>query len=154
MSSTSIIFFYFINNLCIIINEVNFLTKQKSRILKMEEYESKYSSELDFLIYTIFNINITHGLIKEINDLEYLIFFQDRSATHEKINSSFVQLIYYIAINYEFVYKDLFNEISDSIHDSYKTYVNKSINKYIFLEVFYYIRIIFYRFFCIKIKFS
>ena len=114
------------------------------------EYESKYSSELDFLIYTIFNINITHGLIKEINDLEYLIFFQDRSATHEKVNSSFVQLIYYIAINYEFVYKDIFNEICDEIHNSFKSHFKINTITYILLEV---VGLLFYILFYIAVNF-
>ena len=114
------------------------------------EYESKYSSELDFLIYTIFNINITHGLIKEINDLEYLIFFQDRSATHEKINSSFVQLIYYIAINYEFVYKDIFNEIGDEINNSFESHIKINTIQYILLEV---VGLLFYILFYIAVNF-
>ena len=115
------------------------------------EYESKYSSELDFLIYTIFKINITHGPIKELDDLENLIFFQDRSKTQEKINSSFVQLIYYIAINYEFVYKDIFKEIGEEILHSFKNHFKINTITYILLEVIgllfyllFYIAVIFY----------
>jgi len=114
------------------------------------EYESKYSSELDFLIYTIFNINITHGPIKEINDLENLIFFQNRSATHEKINSSFVQLIYYIAINYEFVYKDIFIEIGEEIHNSFESHIKINTLTYISLEV---VGLLFYIIFYISVNF-
>ena len=114
------------------------------------EYESKYSSELDFLIYTISNINISECLNKEINDLKNLIFFHNRISTHEKINSSFVQLIYYIAINYEFNYKNIINEIGEEIHHSFENHININTITYILLEV---IGLLFYILFYITVNF-
>ena len=99
-------------------------------------YESKYSSELDFLIYNIFSF-VSKGFysIELKKDFDNLLFLKGQENKNEKIHTTFIKVLYYMFLNYEFVYKDLFNEISDSIHDSYKTYVNKSINKYIFFEV-------------------
>jgi hypothetical protein len=41
-----------------------------------------------------------------------------------------------VCLNYDFAYRDIFNEISDEIYDSYKKYINKSANNYVLLEVF------------------
>ena len=100
-------------------------------------YESKYSSELDFVIYNIFAF-----ISKDINSIDFqkdfdnLLFLKGQEKKNEKIYTPFIKVLYYICINYDLVYRDLFSEISDSIYDSYKNYVNKSVNNYVLLEVF------------------
>jgi len=106
-------------------------------------YESKYSSEIDFVIYNIFYFVSKGFYSNELKkDFDNFLFLKGQAKKNEKIHTTFIKVLYYVCLNYEFIYKDLFSEISDSIYDTYKTYVNKSINKYIFLEVlglFFYI---------------
>ena len=99
------------------------------------EYQSKYSSEIDFIIYNIFAFNsMDFNSIESKKDFDNFLFLKGQGKT-EKINTPFIKLLFYLCLNYEFVYKDLLIEISSSIYDSYKNYVNKSVSKYIFLEI-------------------
>ena len=98
---------------------------------------SKYSSEIDFIIYNIFSslsLDLNSDEIKK--DFDNFLFLKGQTKIREKINTPFIKVLYYLCLNYELVYRDLFTRISDSIYDSYKTYVNKNINYYIFLEIF------------------
>ena len=100
------------------------------------QYESKYSSELDYVIYNILSFNIA-DLEKDENKIDFknFLFFQDRTKTHEKVNCVFVKLIYYLSVNYEFVFKDLLKEIEIIIYDSYKQYVSTNLTSYFLLEI-------------------
>ena len=100
-------------------------------------FESKYSSELDFIIYNIFSslsLDFNSNEIKK--DFDNFLFLRGQTKKREKINTPFIKVLYYLCLNYELVYRDLFTKISESIYDSYKTYINKNINYYIFLEIF------------------
>ena len=98
-------------------------------------YESEYSSELDFIIYNIFSfISMDINSIEAQKDFDNFLFLKGRTK-NEKIYTPFIKVLYYLCLNYELIYKDLFIEISDSIHDSYEKYVNKSVRKYILLEI-------------------
>ena len=103
---------------------------------KIIEYQSKYSSEIDFIIYNIFAFNsMDFNSIESKKDFDNFLFLKGQGKT-EKIYTPFIKLLFYLCHNYEFVYKDLLIEISSSIYDSYKNYVSKNANKYIFLEIF------------------
>ena len=145
-------------------NDFNLLFAKK-KFMKLRgfweetEYENEYSSELDFIIYYIFKINITNDIaISEKKDIENLLFFRNRTDTHEKINSIFVKLIYYIAINYEFVYKDIFAQIQEEINIAFNKYINMNTKLYILLEciglflyIIFYFTVCFYLFYSNKI---
>jgi len=99
-------------------------------------YESKYSSELDFIIYNIFYfISKDIQSIDLLKDFDNFLFLKGRAKGNEKIYTPFIKVLYYVCLNYDLVYRDIFTEISDSIYDSYKNYVNKSVNNYILLEI-------------------
>ena len=100
-------------------------------------YESEYSSELDFIIYNIFSfISMDINSIETQKDFDNFLFLKGRTKKIEKIYTPFIKVLYYLCLNYELIYKDLFIEISDSIYDSYEKYVSKSVKKYILLEIF------------------
>ena len=99
-------------------------------------YESDYSSELDFIIYNSFSFKLIEiNSIEVQKDFNNFLFLKGRTKKFEKIYTSFIKVLYYLCLNYEHVYKDLFIEISNSIYDSYEIYVNKNVNKYILLEI-------------------
>jgi hypothetical protein len=90
------------------------------------DYESKFSSELDFLIYNILNLNINGTLNPSKKDFENFLFFKDRTNNKEKVYGSFIKILYYLCNNYEFVYKGIFIEIEESIYNSYRYYAFKN----------------------------
>ena len=101
------------------------------------EYESKYSSEMDLLLYNILSYNpyelLTNG---NLIDFKNFLFFHDRTQNREKINSGYVKLLYYICVNWEFAYKKIYNEIDNSIYDSFKLYLNKKMIINLSIEIF------------------
>ena len=123
-------------------HDFNLLYKKKQFIKlrgfwKKITYESKYASELDFIMYNIFSfISKDLDKIKIQKDFDNLLFLKGQEKKNEKIYTPFIKVLYYVCLNYELVYRDLFTEISDSIYDSYKNYVNKSVNNYVLLEIF------------------
>ena len=99
-------------------------------------YESTFSGEMELVIYNMFSINISDRNSKGIKtDINNFIFFRNREDSQERINTSFIKLIYYFCANYEFVYKDIFQEIEDGIYLLYKTYIKSLMNIYILLEI-------------------
>jgi len=97
------------------------------------EYESKFSSELDFIIYNILKLN--NGKLDPPKiDFENFLFFKDRTNNKEKVYGSFIKVLYYLCNNYEFVYKDIFIEIEESIYNSYKQYASRNMIYVIIME--------------------
>ena len=81
------------------------------------EYESIFSSELDFIIYNIYKINVTNRISPLTQtDFKHFLFFKDRKDDRIKPNTSYIRLLYYLCVNYEFVYKDIFIEIANEIY--------------------------------------
>ena len=152
------IYFYDYNS--VIDHDLNIIFKKKN-FTKLrgywEEiiYESKYSSELDYIIYNILAYNPYEFLSYDnYIDLQNFLFFKNRVETKEKINCVFVKLLYYICANHEFVYKDLFKEIEDTIYNSYKTFVNINLKILLsleliglFLYIIFFITVFFYLYF-------
>ena len=99
-------------------------------------YESKYSSEIDIIIHNIVSFNsMDINSIEAQKDFDNFLFLKGQTKKKEKINTPFIKVLYYLCLNYELIYKDLFIEISDLIHHSYEIYVNESAKKYILLEI-------------------
>ena len=99
-------------------------------------YESSFSDEMELVIFNMYSINITDRHSQKIQtDINNFLFFRNREDTQERIYTSFIKLIYYFCVNYEFVYKDIFKQIEDGIYNSYKTYVDFLITVYIALEI-------------------
>jgi len=97
------------------------------------EYESIYSSELDFIIYNIFSINVTNRISPGTQtDFKNFLFFKDRKDERIKPNTAYIRLLYYLCVNYEFVYKDIFIEIANEIFDVFK---NDIFNKGTFIII-------------------
>ena len=102
---------------------------------KQIEYESEYSSEVDFIIYNIFNLNMKVKSSKESkDDFEKFLFFREREK--EKIFSPFIRILYYLSNNNEFVFSKIFEEIESSIYKSSKNYISKNFPIYCVLEIF------------------
>ena len=111
------------------------------------KYESIYTSEIDFIIYCIFKINLTYSQTPESqSDLKNFLFFKEQVNTPIKPNTGFIKILYYLSLNFEFVYKDIFREIGNEIYDAFK---NKIFNKtlLILIEVFGYLLLILFFFF-------
>ena len=99
-------------------------------------YTSNFYQELDFIIYNIYNINLNQkGNAQSIADLNNYLFFRERRDTKERIYNSMIQILYYLSVNYEFVLKDIFNDIEEQVYSSFKEYINTHISIYISLEV-------------------
>ena len=96
-------------------------------------YSSNYIDEIEIVIYNMFLVNITDRDSKYIQtDINNFLFFRNRE---ERVYTTYIQLIYYFCANYEFVYKNLFQEIEDEIYNSYNTYVDLLMNIYIVFEI-------------------
>ena len=119
-------------------HNLNILYK-KRKFIKLKgfwqefEYESLYSSELDFIIYNIFRINVTNRISPAAQtDFKHFLFFKDRKDDRIKPNTAYIRLLYYLCVNYEFVYKDIFIGIANEIFDFFK---NKIYNKATFIII-------------------
>ena len=126
-----------------------YLIYQKRMFNKIEgfweevQYQSIFGAELESIIYQMHSINtslINYGIIN--NDLSNFLFFSNKTQSHIKVESSFIQLLYYLCVNYENTYKNIFNEIQDSIYKTFNNYIYSTMNYYLFLEIvglFFYI---------------
>ena len=115
------------------------------------KYESIYSSEVDFIIYNVFKINLTNynsPLAK--SDVKHFLFFKEQQDTHIKPYTSFIKLLFYFSANYEFIYKDIFQDIGNEIYKVFKQQIcNKTYTILIEVSVYllfilFYIIITFY----------
>ena len=120
------------HNFDLIYKELKFLKLRG--FWKEIEYESKFSSELDFIIYNILKLNINGTLNPSKADFENFLFFRGRANNKEKVYGSFIKILYYLCNNYEFVYKEIFIEIEESIYNSYKQYAFRKMIYVIIME--------------------
>ena len=98
------------------------------------KYYSIFGPELEFIIFLLHDIN-TSSLYDFMEDINNFCFFENKTETHIKIESSFIKLLYHLCINYEFSYKNIFNEIEESIYNSFKEYIYSKMNYYLLLEI-------------------
>ena len=103
------------------------------------EYEYKFSSEMDYVIFNIFQLDKTFNNNDKI-DFANFLFFKGAKESKERVKSTFIKLLYYLSANAEFTYKYIFDDFEKSIYNSYKVYIN-NVYIYIILEI---IGLIFY----------
>ena len=81
-------------------------------------YDSEYCSELDFIIHSIFLIE--KDIINDVkDDVDVFLFYQNRTDREERISTTFIKLIFYFSVNYEYSYKTIYEEINADIYSSY-----------------------------------
>jgi hypothetical protein len=97
-------------------------------------YYSQYSEEIDYLIHNIRSINITFSPEFQ-RDVDTFLFFDEQNDYKEKINSSFVKLLYYLNINIDESYKKIFSDIQEIVYSSYVSFIRKSNIIYYILEI-------------------
>ena len=98
------------------------------------EYDSKFSSELDFIIYNILKLDINEPLGNLKIDFNNFLFYKNRANNKEKVYTAFIKILYYLCNNYEFIYKDIFTEIELSIYNSYKQYAFRNMISVMIME--------------------
>ena len=98
-------------------------------------YNSKYSSELDFIVHAICLVNINLSDPGLQNDIKNFLFYKEKTNSTDKIYSSFIKLLYYFCINYEYTYKNIFIDINDEVYNSYNAYTKNSMSLYYILEI-------------------
>ena len=101
------------------------------------QYQSIFGAELESIIFQMHSINTSLINFNTIyNDLSNFLFFSNKTQSHIKVESSFIQLLYYLCVNYENTYKNIFNEIQDSIYKTFNNYIYSNMNYYLLLEIF------------------
>ena len=100
-------------------------------------YLSEYPTEMDTLIYSIYNIlDSTDTEEKILSDIQNFIFKKEiNKNSNKKIQSSFIKLVYYFIINYDLTWTDIFEEIDDTIMENYRNYLDAKLKKYYALEI-------------------
>ena len=68
------------------------------------EYESKFSSEMDYVIFNIFQLDKTFNNNDKI-DFENFLFFKGAKKSKERVKSTFIKLLYSLSANAEFTSK-------------------------------------------------
>ena len=100
---------------------------------KETPYYSKYSSEIDFLIHFISSINVTDSPELQ-SDLKNFLFFSGNDNAKEKVHTSFIRLLYYLTVNFENSYRNIFAKINTEIYTAYIGFMNSNNLKYYTLE--------------------
>ena len=100
---------------------------------KETQYYSKYSSEIDFLIHIISSINVTDSLEFQ-SDIKNFLFFSGKNNSKEKINTTFITLLYYLMVNFEYSYNQIFSKINEEVYSEYIDFMNNTNFKYYILE--------------------
>ena len=131
-------------------NDFNLLYKQRIfyRIEGFWEevsYNSTYIAEIESIVYNLYTVNYSQFTN---NDIYYFTFFQNQTSTHIKIETTFIKTLYYFCVNYEFVYKDLFKEIEDSLYSSFNKFIEEKMFLDLILEL---LGILFYLLFLIAV---
>ena len=101
---------------------------------KETPYYSKYSSEIDFLIHFIRSINVTDSPELQ-SDLKNFLFFSGKESPKEKVHTSFIRLLYYITVNFENSYINIYNKINKEVYSAYIGFMNANNFKYYILEL-------------------
>ena len=131
--------FYFSYNIAI--KDQNNLLYKKRHFMKLRgywqgiEYESKLSSEVDFVIFNILQLNLTFNNIDK-EDFKNFLFFKENNKEIDKVKSTFIKLLYYLTTNSVFAYREIFTEFEENIYNSFKKYIDFNFFIYNILEIF------------------
>jgi len=135
---------FFINYNLLIGKDFNLIYKERT-FYALEgfwqeiEYNSSYASEIEKVIYNIYNVNYSQFSSEDIYNF---MFFQNQESSHIKVETIYIKLLYYFCVNYEFVFKDIFLEIQDLLYETFIKFINQKMNYYTFLElsgIFFYL---------------
>ena len=157
---------YYLNYNLLIGHNLNSLFK-KRKFNKLRgywqeiKYESEFTTELNYIIYNVYTINISRGISPESQiDFKNFFNFKERTDTKEKINTTFIRLLYYFCVNF-LNYQYIFQEIEDEIYESYKVYLTSKMSLYISLSslhtllyILFFIVIIYYLYYNNEIIFK
>ena len=100
------------------------------------EFSSKYSTEIEYLIYLLYLINDEDFESSDFKtDVNNFLFYLVRSSEKVKVYSHFIRVLFYMTINYEFSFQRTFDSINNEIYKSYKNYINQCNERFYFLEV-------------------
>ena len=99
-------------------------------------YLSDYPTEMDSVIYNVYyTLDLNEKEIEsDINNFIFRYGIENRD-NKIKINSNYIKIIYYFIVNYELTWKDVFQEIDETIMDSFTNYVDIKMKKYYAFEV-------------------
>ena len=105
---------------------------------------SGIETELDRLLFNLYSINATKIYSGSINnELKNFFFFSNKISSYIKVESTFIKILYYLCVNYEFTYKQIFLEFRNYMFYSFNEYIYSNMNYYFILEIlgflFYYI---------------
>ena len=85
-----------------------------------EEFNSTVGTELHLILYYLYSINTTILYSGNINnELKNFCFFSNKSSSHIRLETSFIKILYYLCVNYDYTYKDIFCEMKNSIFLSF-----------------------------------
>ena len=104
-------------------------------------FVSKFSSDIDYISHMTYIINLTSTPEFE-SDIKNFLFYKKKNYSYknkeeriERVNTLFIELLFYLCVNYEYTYKNFFIEINREIYSSYISYANKCNKIYFFLEI-------------------
>ena len=101
-------------------------------------YTSEYPSEMDFVIFNIYSIlGINERDNETLTDIDNFLFkkgIEDKTIK-VKVHSTYIKLVYYLIVNYELTWINIFNEIDDTINENYNNYVETRMQKYYSFEI-------------------
>ena len=103
---------------------------------KEVRYSIDYVSEMNLIVYNIYRIseNITFNS-DNIKDADNLLFRKGFKEKKEKVNSSYIKLLYYFLKNYDILADIIYDEMYNNIFDSCNNYLNGNSLFFYFLEI-------------------
>ena len=69
------------------------------------------------------------------NDINHFLFYQENIISEDRVESTFIQLLFYFCMNYESFYKVFFERINKEIYQSFDDYNDRDNTIYYCLEI-------------------
>ena len=101
-------------------------------------YPSEYPTEMDSVIYNIYSIlEVDENYNEIMSDVHNFLFKKgiEKRDNKTRVYSTFIKLVYYFDVNYEFTWSYIFDSVDKTILNNYKEYVNFKLKSYYALEV-------------------
>ena len=112
----------------------NYIFKIIKGYWKESDFNSDYSIEMEYLIYLIHLINDQWSPEFE-SDIKHFLFYKGPKNLKERVYTNFMRTLFYMTVNYDFSFKEIFNEINKLIGKSYSDFISKSNIIYYSLEI-------------------